>query len=86
MNILKNYENYTIIWDPLVPDKIEIKREMLSEYQLKIGDSCNIPFDNVKKIVPNIFEKKNYVLYYENLQLYLRIGLNLRKSSSRIRI
>ena len=39
-----------MICDPLVPDKIEIKREMLSEYQLKIGDSSNIPFGNVKKI------------------------------------
>ena len=35
---------------PLAPDKIEIKREMLSEYQLKIANLCNIPIDNVKKI------------------------------------
>ena len=27
----------------LAPDKREIKREMLSEYQLKIADSNNIP-------------------------------------------
>ena len=29
--------------NPLGPDKIEIKREMLSEYQLKIVDLYNIP-------------------------------------------
>ena len=31
---------------PLAPDKIEIKREILSEYQLKIVDLYNIPFVN----------------------------------------
>ena len=28
---------------PLAPDKIEIKREMLSEYQLRIANLYNIP-------------------------------------------
>ena len=53
----------------LASDKIEIKREMLSEYQLKIADLFNIPTDNVKKLVPNFFDKEKYVLHYENLQL-----------------
>ena len=39
----------------LAPDKIEIKRGMLSDYQLKITDLYNIPIGNVKKLVPNIF-------------------------------
>ena len=26
---------------------------MLSEYQLKIADLCNIPIGNVKKLAPN---------------------------------
>ena len=34
---------------PLAPDEIEIKREMLGDYQLKIDDLYNIPIDNVKK-------------------------------------
>ena len=59
----------------LVPDKIEIKREMLSEYKPKIDDLYNIPIGNVKKLVPNFFEKEKYVLHYENLQLYLSLGL-----------
>ena len=37
---------------PLVPDKIEIKRKMLSGYQLKIADLYNIPIGNVKKLWP----------------------------------
>ena len=40
---------------PLAPNKIEIKREMLSDYQLKIDDLYNIHIGNTKKLVPNIF-------------------------------
>ena len=41
--------------NPLAPDKVEPKTEMLSKYQLKIVDSYNTPICNVKKIVPNVF-------------------------------
>ena len=33
---------------PLAPDKIEIKREMLSNYQIKVAGFYNIPIGNVK--------------------------------------
>ena len=58
---------------PLAPDKIKIKIEMLFDYQLKIADHYNIPSGNVKKLVPNFFEKEKFVIYYENLQLELKI-------------
>ena len=51
---------------PLAPDKIEIKREMQSEYQLKIANLYNIPIGSIKKSVLNFFDKENYVIYYEN--------------------
>ena len=35
---------------PLVPDKMETKREMLSDYQLKIADLHNISIGNAKKL------------------------------------
>ena len=63
----------------LAPDKIEIEIEMLSEYQPEIADLYNIPFGNVKKLVPNLFDKEKYVIHYENLKLYLRLGLKLKK-------
>ena len=56
---------------PLAPDKIEIKREMLPNYQLKIADHYDIPILNIKKLVPNFFHKEKYVIHYENLKLYL---------------
>ena len=67
---------------PLVSEKIEMKKEMFSNYQLKIDNLYNILIVTVKKLVPNFFE---CVLHYENLQLYLRLVLKL-KNTLRIRI
>ena len=52
---------------PLAPDKIEIKEEMLSNYQLQIADFYDIPIGNVTKLVPNFFVKEKYVLNCEIL-------------------
>ena len=52
---------------------------MLPEYQLKIADLYNIPIDNVKKIVPNFSDKEKYIIRYENLKLYLSLGLKPKK-------
>ena len=46
----------------------------------------NIPIGNVKKLVPNFFDQEKYVIHYENVQLYLRLGLKLKKHTSCIRI
>ena len=48
---------------PLASDKIEIKRKMSSDYQLKIVDLYNVPISNVKKLVPNFFYKEKYVIH-----------------------
>ena len=61
---------------------MEMKREILYEYQLKIIDLYNIPTGNVKKLVLNFFDKKKYVLHYEKLQLYLRLRLKLKKKNT----
>ena len=42
----------------LAPVKIEIKREMLFNYQLKIADRYNIPTGNVKRLLLNSFDKE----------------------------
>ena len=51
----------------------------MSNYQLKIADLYNIPIDNVKKIVDNFLNKEKYVLHCENLHIYMRLGLKLKK-------
>ena len=43
---------------PLAPDKIEIKREILFDYQLKITDIYNIPIANIKELV---FDEEKYL-------------------------
>ena len=42
---------------PLAPDKIEIKEKIFSSYPLKIADFYDILIDNVKKLIPNVFDK-----------------------------
>ena len=69
---------------PLAPDKIEIKREMLSNSQLRIADLYNIPTGNVKKLALNFFDKEKFMLHHENLQLYLRLGLKLKNLHSEL--
>ena len=63
----------------LVPNKIKIKREMSTNYQLNFVDLYNIPYSNVKNLVPNVFDKEKYVIYYENLNIYFSLGLKLKK-------
>ena len=50
---------------------------MWSNYQLKMADFCIIPIGNVKKLVPNFFDKEKYLLHYEKLQLYLWCRLKM---------
>ena len=43
----------------------------LNKYEIKVG--------YVKKLIPNLGNKNNYVVHYRNLQLYLSLGMNLTK-------
>ena len=78
---MKDYHDLYLKCDILLlPDVFEkFRNSSLSDYQLKISDLYNIPIGNVKKLVPNFFDKEKYVIHYENLQLYLRLGLKLKK-------
>ena len=51
---------------------------MLSKYCKKIADK-QIKFGDVKKLIPNLGNKTNYVVHYRNLQLYLSLGMKLTK-------
>ena len=50
----------------------------MSNYQYLIVGFYNISIGNVKNMVYNLFDKENWVLHYENLKLYLRLGLKLK--------
>ena len=48
---------------PLVPEKINIPKEWLSKYCLKLASVYNITTGIVEKIVPNLMNKNNYVIH-----------------------
>ena len=52
---------------------------MLSRFCKKIADECEIKVGNVKKLIPNLGNKTNYVVHYRNLQLYLSLKMKLSK-------
>ena len=45
--------------------------KIAGKYKIKVGD--------VKKLIPNVSNKSNYLLPYRNLQLYLSLGMRLTK-------
>ena len=64
---------------PLAPEKLAVSSDMLSNYCKKIADKYEIKIGDVKKLVPNLSSKTNYVIHYKSLQLYLSLGMKLTK-------
>ena len=48
-------------------------------YCLKIANVHKITTGTVKKLVPNLMNKNNYVIHYRNLQQCLELGMKLKK-------
>ena len=61
---------------PLAPEHLEVSNSMLSPFQ-----KVNFPSirGTVKKLVPNLLDKKKYVIHYQNLQLYVSLGMKIKK-------
>ena len=62
---------------PLAPEKLAILYDM-SDYCKKIADEYRVKVGGVKKLIPNLGDKTDYVLHYRNLQLYLSLGMKLK--------
>ena len=61
------------------PEKVKVSNDMLSAYCKKIAKKYNISTGLVSKLIPTLRDKKKYVLHYRNLQLYLDLGLKIKK-------
>ena len=64
---------------PCAPEKISVQKEMLSDYCREILEREKMLIGGVRKLIPNLMRKEKYVLHYRNLQLYLSLGLKLKK-------
>ena len=65
---------------PLALEKLSVSSDiLLSKYCKKIADKYEIKVGDVKKLIPNLGNKTNYVVHYRNLQLYLSLGMKLIK-------
>ena len=59
----------------LAAEKIKITHDMLSPYSQSLINKHN----STEKLASNLNDKKKYVLHYENLRLYLKLGMELVK-------
>lgn len=61
---------------PLAPESRlgEFSEHMKNKYFIINGKE---PKSTVPKLIPNLYNKKNYVLHYKNLQLYISLGMKL---------
>ena len=64
---------------PLAPQKMKVSKSMLPNYCNRISEKCNLSTCLVKKLITNLYNKKDYVLHYRNLQLYTDIGMKVKK-------
>ena len=65
--------------NPLALEKFAITYDILSDYCKRNADKYGTKIGDVKKLIPNLIDKTNYVLRYRNLQFYLSLGMKLTK-------
>ncbi|KAK3794857.1 hypothetical protein RRG08_001008 [Elysia crispata] len=63
---------------PLAPERMVVQKKWMSEYQHGLL-GAGVVSAEVEKLVPNLRDKNHYVLHYRNLQLYLGLGMKLKK-------
>ena len=64
---------------PVCPEKVKVSNNMLSANCKKISEKYKISVGLVSNLIPTLRDKKEHVLHYCNLQLYLDLGLKIKK-------
>ena len=64
---------------PVAPEKLNVSSDMLSGDCKKIAEKYNISIGLVRKLIPTLKDKKEHMLHYRNLQLYMDLGLKIKK-------
>ncbi|GET55718.1 uncharacterized protein LOC110249295 [Rhizophagus irregularis DAOM 181602=DAOM 197198] len=64
---------------PLAPERMKVKKEWLSKKQQEIIARSGQRYTPTDKLIPNLFDKDEYVVHYRNLQYYVSQGLVIKK-------
>ncbi|CAB4408477.1 unnamed protein product [Rhizophagus irregularis] len=64
---------------PLAPERMKVKKEWLSKKQQEIIARSGQRYTSTDKLIPNLFDKDEYVVHYRNLQYYVSQGLVIKK-------
>ena len=64
---------------PLAPESIAVKESDLSPYAKSLMEEHKIKLSGVSKLIPNLKNKKNYIVHIKNLQEYIKRGLVVTK-------
>ena len=65
---------------PLCPEIKNIPEDNLSEYQTYLNNKLNIKYtEKDKKLILDLLPKKNYKIYYKNLEYYMKLGVKITK-------
>ena len=63
---------------PLAPEHLEIKEEILSEFQKKLSKNLDIKVGGTKLCL-TLLDKSNYICHYRNLEFYLEKGMKIKR-------
>ena len=66
---------------PLAPERLKIDEEMLSEFQAKMHQKLfnNEKYKTTPKLIPNLYDKKGYIIHGDALRQCLDLGLVVTK-------
>ena len=64
---------------PLAPEAMVVDDTMYSDYQNMVAQKINKKILATMKLVPNLQDKKNYILHGQALKLYIQLGMKLTK-------
>jgi len=64
---------------PLAPESFEITYDITSNKYQSLRNITKSKHQTSTKLIPNLKDKTKYVVHYRNLQLYLSLGLKLKK-------
>ena len=65
---------------PLAPEIKSIPENNFSEYQKYLNKKLNVKYNEKdKKSIFDLLPKKNYKIYYKNLEYYMQLGIKVHK-------